>query len=102
MFPEYNYGPGQCPLDVTIKENDEKSGNKLFPNPTTGYFVIPDLALNNSESITIYNSSGQKINPEIITSENSIYVDLSEFANGIYFVTIFNNEQFHSIKIIKE
>lgn len=101
FYPTFNIG--SCTLDIGFTESIKTTSKiSVFPNPTNSKFEILNLELNSNSTITIVNSLGQKINPEIITAENSIQVDLLEFTTGIYFVTIMNDGQFHSLKIIKQ
>jgi hypothetical protein len=57
---------------------------QLFPNPTTGQFVINSLATTKRE-LKLYNSFGQLIHQQIITSAHQ-QIDLSGQTKGIYFL----------------
>jgi uncharacterized delta-60 repeat protein len=63
----------------------------IFPNPSNGVFSIKSLQTNKKiNSISIYNTLGQKIfeKQDFIKEEYSI--DLSQFQKGTYFITIGN------------
>ena len=73
----------------------------VFPNPTTGEFILRTKQKDNS-IIEIYNSIGQKLLSQKIT-EPETKLNLKEFADGIYFVKVFENGKsiYHS-KLIKQ
>ena len=89
---------------VGVKENSLlKEGITLFPNPTNGNFaVITNLMYSQDIKIRIYNSLGKSVFSESINNvkENKIDVDMSEHANGIYFVEINNGREKVSKKLI--
>jgi hypothetical protein len=69
-------------IDETI---DNISDINLFPNPTTGVINLDEeYTSSNNFEIFIYNTYGKII----AQGKNLKTVDLSEFSNGIYFVTI--------------
>ena len=75
----------------------------LFPNPNSG---ILQIVLNEPDRLIyyeIYNSIGQKL--ILKTQHNTaIPIDLSEIANGLYFMRIFMQEDMNGLvtKFIKE
>lgn len=92
------------PAAVGIKElgNDDKS-IVIYPNPSNGKFVISyksaDLK-NQKITLEVYNAIGEKIysnKPDLI---NQFIIDLTDHANGIYFVVFKTAEQVFSRKLI--
>lgn len=73
----------------------------IFPNPSNGKFTIKNNLIGNCD-IEIFNSFGQEIFQKENVNENNFEIDLSEQANGIYFVRIVNDEKIYSQKIIKQ
>lgn len=73
-----------------------KNNFKIYPNPTTGISDIrSDLQV---ENVAIYNQIGQ-----LISSQKSSHIDLSNVASGIYMIQIqFENGQKATKKIIKK
>ena len=69
----------------------------IYPNPSTGLFQLK-LPNNSDFEIIIYNHLGQKI----LCSKNIINIDLSSFPNGIYNVSILQNNTIYHSKLIKE
>lgn len=70
----------------------------LYPNPTNGILNIKSEDVGTEFEIIIYNQLGQKTHK----SKNQIQIDLNNYPNGIYFVTIKTNKQIVTKKIIKE
>lgn len=81
----YVYSPGYAYSTAT--KNDELQGKNIsvFPNPSTGIFDI-DLNFSNPNSmrVIVYNVIGK----EVMSLENSSRIDLSDFTNGIYTLSI--------------
>ncbi len=78
---------------VTVIVDDctgiEKINNKpeltITPNPSKGIFALnEDFAKTTNYEISIYNSFGE----QIMKTKNASTFDLSEYSNGIYFITI--------------
>jgi len=75
----------------SINDNDLAGNIALYPNPTSGQFNL-EVELNSLEQLTIniVNVLGEVVleveNNEVLNS--SYKVDLSEFSNGVYYVSI--------------
>ncbi len=63
---------------------------RVYPNPTSSTLNFEfEQAINESSIISIYNTLGQKVKEVVIyKSQNSFFVNLNEFENGIYFYQI--------------
>ena len=83
---------------TSINEQTNTESIKVYPNPTTNVFHI--TLPNSSEhfTVTVYSSLGKQIYK--ISDHTSI--DISNFANGIYFLTVNQNEKNWTTKIVKE
>ena len=83
---------------IGINEQTNTKDIKVYPNPTANVFHI--TLPNSSEhfTVTIYTSLGKKIYQ---TSDHTS-IDISNFANGIYFLTVSQNEINWTTKIVKE
>lgn len=90
--------PAAPPYGLNIEENALEMIS-VYPNPTSGIFTL-DVNGNDHLNLEIYNSIGELIFKEIIHSNKTI--DLSNNADGVFFVRIINNEQFKTFKIIKQ
>ncbi|OAD45093.1 S8 family serine peptidase [Polaribacter atrinae] len=79
--------------------NDESINFKIYPNPVQDRFKI---SIDNFEnmSIQIYNILGKKVfEKAALTSTN---IDISFLNTGIYLVNISSDDQYKTIKLIKE
>ena len=78
---------------------EEGKNIRIYPNPTTGILTIysEELIMNNIEIYDIY---GRKVETRHATSlqDNSIRIDISHLANGMYYLRISNT----TVKIIKQ
>ena len=90
---------------MTQITTDDKTGLLIYPNPTDGSFIIswsghPD----DENTIEIYNQIGQvifRINNNCKDENCQEEINLSQFANGIYIVTVLNDKSYTSTKLIK-
>lgn len=69
----------------------------LYPNPTNGILNIKIEGGGQEFQTTIFNQLSQSLHK----SKNQNQIDLNNFPNGIYFVTIKTNKQIVTKKIIK-
>ena len=95
--------------NTTVNEYAEPKGNSvkaiandafvIYPNPSHGIYKL-QLKNNSSTKLTILNSMGQVIKMADINGQTLI--DLSAYANGIYFVRIVQGDQIYYSKLLKE
>jgi hypothetical protein len=81
-----------------VNENINTENIKVYPNPTN---KILNIILSNPAehfTITVYSSPGQ----ELYKTSNTTSIDISNFANGIYFLTVRQNDRKWTTKIVKE
>lgn len=69
----------------------------LYPNPTTGFLNVQSSY--EIERITIYSSNGSIVN---VINQPKDNIDLSELANGLYYLMIQTNNGLITKKVIKE
>jgi hypothetical protein len=79
-----------------IKQYINNSTFSIYPNPNNGNVIIQSLNENELGLIDIYNAIGKLVYQEEIKN-NSIQVDISNQATGIYFVKV-QNQFFKLIK----
>ncbi len=90
---------GSSTLLTGINEKEETSV-RLFPNPTTNGIVTLDIAnLSGKTAITVYDIIGNNIFSTETSSAQQL-IDLSNQANGSYFVSIKNAKEVITKKII--
>lgn len=89
-------------IATAIKNNEvENTAIKLYPNPTTGNFVI-ELGQVMETQITIVDVTGKEVYTIDNVMDEKINVSLDDFSNGVYFVKVQSNEQQEVIKLIKQ
>lgn len=72
---------------------------KYFPNPVKNSLSISnDFSINKVEIISVL---GQKMFSKSL-NDLQTEINLSDFANGVYFVKVFSEEQSKTIRIVKE
>jgi hypothetical protein len=86
-----------------IDEISPEMSFSIFPNPSSGKFQV---AIDGSQfskrcTLEIYNICGEQIYQSVITNSKS-EIDLSNYANGIYFVKCSNGQTLLTAKFIKE
>jgi len=70
----------------------------IYPNPNTGFFHIDGI--NGKVDIQILNATGQLI--RVLTADQSIEINLSNFAKGIYYLKLVSENDIMIEKIIVE
>jgi len=87
-----------------IGENDLNVGVAVFPNPNNGTFTVKlSSESNESVKLSIRSIVGESIfNEELITVNGELVktFDLSNFAEGIYFLILENNNKVLTEKIV--
>ncbi|MEX2483797.1 MAG: T9SS type A sorting domain-containing protein [Brumimicrobium sp.] len=73
---------------------------KIIPNPTNGVFQIISPEKLVGSKITLTNALGQIIKTNYINN-SGVYVDISEFDSGVYFLRVQSSEKVISKKILK-
>ena len=96
-------------MPANLKLQDEPAGTekpyfKVYPNPTTGDFI---LAINGDipvdrVSIDIFGMWGEKVLTTIIAGERSHEFSLSGRPSGVYFIRMISGDKSEIIKIIKQ
>jgi hypothetical protein len=72
----------------------------VFPNPTTGRIQIQVSGVH-VQSIEIFNATGEKVYSTLNFQQQTLNeADLSVFKKGIYFIEIYDGENFYSEKIV--
>lgn len=86
------------PTPNAVESVDGNSEVSIFPNPTNGIF---NVTFKQATNITIENALGAVVYEEKIDpSCNAKNINLSNFAEGIYFINVINGEKSSKHKII--
>lgn len=84
------------------KDESDKTGIRLYPNPTDGHLII-ELPEDFVSGFIIYI---QSISGQVMLNEHhnklKVIVDLKKFSSGIYFLQISNETHTELRKIIKQ
>ncbi|NVO03869.1 MAG: aryl-sulfate sulfotransferase [Bacteroidetes bacterium] len=84
-------------VGVGINEEINSANLVLYPNPTTGIINISDVNSVGDFELNVFNAYGKLV----LNLKNSKTVDLSNFSNGIYYLSIqIENERAINKKII--
>ncbi len=87
-------------LTTGINNIAAHNGVNIFPIPNNGSFTITGVSI--GQVIVLYNYTGQKI-LSAISQQTTANFDISDYANGIYFVRVLNKDGsvFATKKVIK-
>ena len=82
----------------SLVENFSNSDFKLFPNPADEYIAIDFNGLiQKNISIDIFNSTGKLVESYSFFNKNSIRLNVNDFANGIYIMSLSTDTDDHTI-----
>ena len=100
LSPVY-YNNGLKSLNFEIKLDNDL---KIFPNPTSGSFIIQAGQLITNSTIEVYNVLGNMVYKKQVDKFENEQIDISNFDNGLYYIRIKGNEGMvnETRKIIKE
>lgn len=75
----------------------------VYPNPTNGCLFIKSNSVSGPVSVSAVNSRGEIIDKRNVEGVGQLEaeIDISEFTNGIYFLTLKQNDTIWTTKIIK-
>ncbi len=77
---------------VTGIKNNNELAYTIFPNPTSNRLIIQNELLN-INTVAVYNVLGGEVFNLKALSTKDIELDFSEYANGIYFIEITNQQK---------
>lgn len=101
LYPEE--GNGACEVIDNLSENRKDLNVKVYPNPIDGGFL--HIEINNdlvNTQLTLINSLGQAIIPEMSITSAGTLIDVTDLLPGIYFLTIKANQGVVVNKILIE
>lgn len=81
-----------------INETENIKGLTAFPNPSNNLIQVNLPNLNQSYSIEIYSTLGQQL---LKTSDKTV-IDISNYASGIYILTVKQEDKIWATKIVKQ
>ncbi|TAK39329.1 MAG: T9SS type A sorting domain-containing protein, partial [Saprospiraceae bacterium] len=91
-----------CGLINSIDGSTSNFGMKVAPNPTSGSITICSETPSNSKIVRLFDSYGRLAFTKLIVASET-EIDISQFAPGIYFMTILEGIDDHvTFKIVKK
>lgn len=109
-FAETNENNNSCYAVINVKnvtsiyDIQANEQIKIYPNPTTGKFVISEIeTLGNKFKVDVIDFLGKIIYTSTYSDfGNKISLDLSTYPNGLYLIRLSNNETSYLKKVIKD
>ena len=98
-----NLGGEEKEKDKKAKEVEQKHGISLAPNPTKAivHLTVNDLADNETATYYLLDFNGKVLDKKLMSS-NTQDVDLSSYAQGMYFIRVLINKESLYYKVVKE
>lgn len=84
----------------SIHSNQEEI--KLYPNPAQDYLGIKNLDPSNNYVISVYNNIGMVVMQKEILKENETSIDVSAYAEGVYWLELFDGSTISRLKFVKK
>ena len=81
-----------------IEEYTNKENIRIYPNPTKSFVHVELKDPTEHFTIYVYSILGQ----EMYRASNTPTIDISNFANGVYYLTVDQNSKTWTKKMIKE
>ena len=81
----------------------ERSGFKVYPNPTTGDFTLqlPEIPMKSKVKAEVYGMHGERVFTADISGESKHAFSLSGLPRGIYFIRVISGEKMETCKVVK-
>ncbi|AEV31571.1 V8-like Glu-specific endopeptidase [Owenweeksia hongkongensis DSM 17368] len=100
ITPEEFYSITNIQKDLSEPEPPLPVSLKVFPNPAKDHIrlILPSDIL--MQNMSIFNSAGFKTSASYTSRENEIRIDLSNHANGLYFIQLESDQRVYTHKIL--
>lgn len=96
--------PGAATAQEETPGRSEKSSFKIYPNPTTGNFILELTGEKPASNVTmdIYGMRGDKILSALLTGQHRHEFSLSGRPAGVYFIRVVSGDKSETVKVIKQ
>lgn len=93
-----------CGEILSVDENNfDENALAVYPNPFNGVFTINYALQTDQAELNIYNVYGQLVREKMLyTSQNSVKIDLSSEAKGIYLIQMVDGNHVITKRIVKQ
>jgi ELWxxDGT repeat protein len=91
------------PLLQTVDVSTVKTATrfaKLYPNPNSGQFTL-ELDQMGNMNLVVLDVAGKLVHEEQIKNKQTIDVSVTDLAEGVYFIRLYNDEKSQLLKFIK-
>lgn len=91
---------------IALSNNDEATELKMFPNPCNNVIKIEGLtAENKAVTIQVLDMKGSLVkelnNFAVFNAATGLSIDVSDLQEGQYIIRVINNEQCHTVRMVK-
>ena len=92
-----------CVYRINSLALDKNDSFKIYPQPASTYIVIEFLEDNffTNQNMVIHNILGEEIS-SIIIKESKIQLDVEDWLHGVYYATIYLNNNYITHKFLVE
>jgi type IX secretion system substrate protein len=89
-------------VPVTLREKTS-GGVSVYPNPSAGiYYINSDGAGYQIDRLQVYDLTGRIVVDKQSVNSQFSTLDMTGFANGIYTITVYANDEKETVKIVKQ
>ena len=89
---------------ISIKQpalrSTEEGKSIIFPSPSSGLITLCIADMENDCFYTIYNSKGKLVRNNTLMAANTVTIDLSDEASGVYILKVSNGDQINYYKFL--
>ena len=85
-----------------IAENDISKNFRLFPNPFSEQLTITTTTTTANTNLEILNIKGQKVYQGIISLSGKTIINTADWAKGVYFIRLTNDEGVGAFKVVHQ
>lgn len=95
--------PAVAKSEDEILKSPDQSKIKVYPNPTTGNFILEldDVFLKSNVTVAVFGIHGELIQKGIFCVQHRQEFSLSDKPAGVYFIRVISNLKSETLKIIK-
>jgi hypothetical protein len=84
-----------------ISEYGSATAVNVFPNPSSGQFILDDAAIGNGAQLYVYDALGNTVQALTITQQNQL-IDISQQPKGIYIIKVITQEKVYTARVVIE